>query len=42
MSGSFTDQAALHGVLAKVRDLGLTLNSVHRLDQSGIREPEPD
>jgi hypothetical protein len=42
MSGSFTDQSALHGVLAKVRDLGLTLNSVHRLDQSGIREPEPD
>ena len=42
MSGSFTDQAALHGVLEKVRDLGLTLNSVHRLDQSGIREPEPD
>ena len=27
----------LHGVLTKVRDLGLTLNSVHRLDQSGIR-----
>ena len=42
MSGSFTDQAALHGVLAKVRDLGLTLNSVHRLDQSRRREPEPD
>jgi hypothetical protein len=29
-------------VLAKVRDLGLTLNSVRRLDQSGRREPEPD
>ena len=42
MSCSFTDQAALHGVLEKVRDLGLTLNSVHRLDQPGIREPEPD
>jgi hypothetical protein len=42
MSGSFTDQAALHGVLAKVRDLGLTLNSVNRLDQSGMREPETD
>jgi hypothetical protein len=42
MSGSFTDQAALHGVLAKVRDLGLSLISVHRLDQAGIRELEPD
>jgi hypothetical protein len=42
MSGSFTDQAALHGVLAKVRDLGLTLNSVNRLGQSGVREPDPD
>ena len=40
MSGSFTDQAALHGVLEKVRDLGLTLNSVHRLDQPGVPEPK--
>jgi hypothetical protein len=31
ISGSFTDQAALHGLLAKVRDLGLCLISVHRL-----------
>jgi hypothetical protein len=42
MSGSFTDQAALHGVLAKVRDLGLTLNSLHRIDQPGIQEPAPE
>jgi hypothetical protein len=42
MSGSFTDQAALHGVLAKVRDLGLTLNSVHRLDRPAIREIGPE
>jgi hypothetical protein len=42
MSGSFTDQAALHRALAKIRDLGLTLNSVRRLDQPGTRKPEPD
>lgn len=32
ISGVLTDQAALHGVLAKVRDLGLCLISVRRLD----------
>jgi hypothetical protein len=32
ISGLFTDQPALHGLLAKIRDLGLTLTSVHRLD----------
>jgi hypothetical protein len=42
MSGSFTDQAALHGVLAKVRDLGLTLISVHRLDEAGSSELEAE
>jgi hypothetical protein len=42
MSGSFNDQAELHGVLAKVRDLGLTLNSLRRINQPGIEEPEPE
>lgn len=42
MSGSFSDQAALHGVLTKVRDLGLSLISVYRLDQAGITELEPE
>jgi hypothetical protein len=32
ISGLLTDQAALHGVLVKVRDLGLCLISLHRLD----------
>ena len=32
ISGPLTDQAALHGVLVKVRDLGMCLISVRRLD----------
>jgi hypothetical protein len=32
ITGPVTDQAALHGLLAKVRDLGLPLLSVRRLD----------
>ena len=31
LTGMITDQAALHGVLAKIRDLGLPLLSVNRL-----------
>ncbi len=32
MSGLVTDQAALHGLLVKIRDLGLPLLSVERLE----------
>lgn len=32
ISGPIVDQAALHGLLSKVRDLGLVLISVRRLD----------
>jgi hypothetical protein len=32
IAGPVADQAALHGLLAKVRDLGLELLSVRRLD----------
>jgi hypothetical protein len=34
LTGSIADQAALHGVLIKIRDLGLTLISVKRLKKS--------
>jgi hypothetical protein len=41
ISGLLADQAALHGVLTKVRDLGLCLISVRRLDtgQAGNEAP---
>jgi hypothetical protein len=32
ISGAVADQAALHGLLTKVRDLGLTLIDVRRLE----------
>jgi hypothetical protein len=32
ISGQLTDQAALHGLLAMVCDLGLRLIAVHRVD----------
>jgi len=32
ITGAVADQAALHGVLTKVRDLGLPLLSVQRID----------
>ena len=39
--GLVADQSALHGLLTKVRDLGLCLISVRRLDsgQAGLEAP---
>jgi hypothetical protein len=37
LSGPVTDQAALHGLLVKVRDLGLPLMSVCRRDPEHTR-----
>jgi hypothetical protein len=39
LQGDLPDQAALHGLLNRVRDLGMTLLSVQRLDP-GEAEPE--
>lgn len=39
ITGEVADQAALHGVLAKVRDLGLPLISVHRTDAQHLGSP---
>jgi hypothetical protein len=38
--GLLTDQPALYGLLAKVRDLGLTLIAVRRLDTRSGEEAE--
>jgi hypothetical protein len=33
LTGSIPDQSALHGLLAKIRDLNLTLISVNRIEK---------
>ncbi len=41
IAGVVADQAALHGLLAKVRDLGLPLLSVRRIDAEPDRRSTP-
>lgn len=38
LTGALTDQSALHGLLAKIRDLNLTLVSVNQVEQ---KEEQP-
>ena len=38
--GHFVDQAALYGSISRARDLGLTLLSVQRLDETGNVKPK--
>ncbi len=40
LRGDVTDQAQLHGLLARVRDLGVTLVSLTPLDDRGPDSPE--
>jgi hypothetical protein len=40
ISGHIVDQAALYGLISRVRDLGLTLLSVKRLDEAEDIEPQ--
>ncbi len=40
LTGPVVDQAALHGLLKKVRDLGMTLISVNRVEPGQGDDPE--
>jgi hypothetical protein len=39
LTGSVSDQSALHGLLKKVRDLGMPLVSVNRMETDGCSNP---
>lgn len=40
ITGPVVDQAALHGLVKKVRDLGLPLISVNRMDSGQAESPD--
>ena len=39
LTGPIVDQAALHGILTKIRDLGLTLISIMEVDSQQANTP---
>jgi len=41
ISGEIRDQAALHGLLAKIRDIGMPIVSVRRLDTDSDQHHVP-
>ena len=40
LTGPIVDQSALHGLLKKVRDLGMPLISVNRMETNGCSNPD--
>lgn len=40
LTGPIVDQSALHGLLKKVRDLGIPLVSVNRMETTGSTNPD--
>ena len=42
LSGTVVDQAALHGILKKIRDLGMPLLSMNLIDSNPADKTNPD